>query len=442
MSKQYLPEGETIYSVYREAFNFLRMCDESQFNMTSIDAISEAPRAVSDLISTVGSVGYSQIRGKSKGEPELLGVCTEFFKNDRRIECAAENVSLNWHITDCIEKTYKHLRLLRDGKKVLVPTPTFGYYFEQLASSDISFETIATRPENGFLLDRESLEEAIINSGAKVLLLCYPNNPTGVVMTQENAEMIAEIARIHDIFIISDEAFVRNNLTEKKHVSIASIPGMLERSLTITSSAKSVGIPYGARLGFCVGPEAIVTQFAELGGFPPRQFQMAIAESLKDNEENLSYSEENKAKYFSNINLVKEKLVTINQIFGHQLEEEKSYVRPYIETPETGGPYLLDFSALRGKNYKGKTLSTGLDIAKWLLNEASVGVVPGECFCFDENDMLVRIAVSLPAEEIVRAFDSITSVVQTIQNPPKVSAEAIETVKFSGSTNLGVELDH
>ncbi|MES2961902.1 MAG: pyridoxal phosphate-dependent aminotransferase [Pseudomonadota bacterium] len=409
-------------STNQEAFSFLESCIGATFDLTSVDAISLAPEKVATLFSQ-SKIEELQYRGRSNGDPKLLSQCANFFQRFG-IDCNEKNVSLTQHILHAIEKSYSILKL---DKKILIPTPTFGYYFVQLQESGYDFETIPTRKEDNFLLNPIDLEEAIVRTGSKVLLLCNPNNPIGSVMTRERAELIADVAKRHNIFVISDEAFLQNTIYENTHFPIASIDGMLEKSLTLTSITKSFGVGT-LRTGFCVGPEHIVKRFAELGGFPTETTQNAIAAALEDSIENQSYHAENRQKYLHHIEFTKSKIAQLNQRFGEIFGEEKpgidAYVKPYIEIPETGGPYILDFSGLRGKIHNGKVMETGLDAAKWLLENASVGTVPGECFFLDEKEMVVRIAISRPTEELDLAFNSAIEATSAIQNP-LIAQEAI-----------------
>ncbi len=106
----------------------------------------------------------------------------------------------------------------------------------------------------------------------------------------------------------------------------------------------------------------------------------------------------------------------LNQKFSYQFGEEKIYVKPFITNPDSTNVYLLDFSGLRGKEYNNKPMDKGLDVAEWLLEEALIGTVPGECFFFDEKEMLLRVALNHTSREFEMAFDSAIEAVKKIQN--------------------------
>lgn len=228
------------------------------------------------------------------------------------------------------------------------------------------------------------------------------------------------MAMQNDVFVISDEVFIGNSLSQKRHFPIAAVPGMLDQSITFSNITKMMGAPI--RTSFCVGNEELVGVFAKLGGYPKID-QMVIAAALEDSKENQDFFEENRQKYLGNIALIKSKSAELNQKFCEIFDEEKlgeeAFAKPYIESPEAGNVYLLDFSGLRGKIYKGKKIESDVDVAQWLLNEASVGVVPGGCFMFEPEEILVRIALGHQPETLARAFDQMKLAAEKICNYPK-----------------------
>jgi aspartate/methionine/tyrosine aminotransferase len=335
------------------------------------------------------------------------------------INCNTTNISFYPSVLPLVKDSYRFLNIT----KILVPIPTFGYYFQQLHEEGVTPYLLPTRKEDGFLLDPEKLEFQANLTGAKALLLCYPNNPTGVVMSEENAEAIADVVKRRNLFVISDEALLRNRLSPtKKHFPIAAVNGMLDRSLTITSPAKSMGLP--TRMAFCVGSEKLMNRLAQSSvGYSFRDQQIVTA-AIEDNEENRVYLEEDRKAYLENIDLVKERSRQLNNRFSKVFGERSdgaAYVKPFIADPEATNVYLLDFSGLKGKIHQSRPLSTGLDIAEWLLKEASVATAPGETFAFDPNEMLVRITLNKDKKVLSQAFDNMEKaskmVTQALEHP-------------------------
>jgi aspartate aminotransferase len=436
---------EIVYPFYNDAFSFLASCSQSRFDFTSAESLHPKktgvmlPRPIIESLRFTDDFDdFVEYHGVSRGEEETLSECVNFF-NKFGIRCSTENISLTNHILSSLPTVYGSLKLSQSNK-LLIIGPTFGPYFQQLKARDIGFETLITRAEDGFLPSSEELEKALTESGAKVILLCYPNNPTGSVMTEECARNIARIAMERNIFVISDEAFLNNSLSEKRHFPIAAVEGMLDHSFTITSAAKSV-FAAGRKNAFCVSSPEMVAIFERLGGYPSKQDQRAMTAAIADTPENREYLENCRQYYLENIEIVKAKIAELNQQFSVQFGEEKTYVKPLIENPDATNVYLLDFSGLRGKGFAGRPMNTGLDAAKWLLKEASIGTVPGECFAFDEREMLVRIALNQPSQELVLAFDSAISAAHKIQNQPNLvletSSDVIRVEEKSQSNQQG-----
>jgi aspartate/methionine/tyrosine aminotransferase len=428
----------------RPAFQFLPKCSDSKFDFTSAEAIHPKngilpPRKALNLMKGGAQEdepfdfdSFSEVHGTSKGEDFLISECKNFFKR-QGIACQTENISLTSNILSALKEVLITV-VPADSRKILVPTPTFGYYFQQFKDLKIEAETLPTLAENGFLPNPAELEEALIRSGAKVLLLCYPNNPTGAVMTEECAHAIAEIAHKHDVFVISDEAFLNNSLSEKKHFPIAAVEGMLDRSFTVTSIAKSMFI--GQKTGFCVSRPEIADSFALLGGYPTKHSQKIIAAAIEDSPENQEYLEKCRQHYLGNIGLVEKKLSELNTAFCAQFAEEKTYTKPLFSMPDATNVYLLDFSGLRGKKYGEKTLETGLDIAEWLLKEVSIGTVPGECFLFNDSEMLVRMALNDSPQKIEMAFNALIEKVPTISQPLQFQTPSSSPAAAIAETSL------
>lgn len=416
------------YSIYPEAFDFLSSSQEAEFDMTSAEPLHPRrcqilpPEKVLKLVKGGGDEfdfdDVTEVRGTSRGETATLEKCVEFFRR-HRINCNLENVSLSYDILSALSHVYKGLGLPGGRKKILVPTPTFGYYFKQFQEDNISFTTLPTRAENNFLPDIEELRKAIIDSGASVILLCYPNNPTGSIMTEECAVRISRIAKELGVFVISDEAFLNNSLSENRHFSYAAVEGALENSFTITSPAKSIFA--SSKTGFCVGNQDIINSFEKLGGYPTKHSQKITAAAIDDNEENSEYLHQCRQYYLNNINVIKTKSAELNKVFCDQFSEEKIYVKPFIPDPDATNVYLMEFSGLRGKEYGGRILNTGLDVAKWLLNESAIRTVPGECYIFDETEMLVRVTLNRPPQEFELAFNKMVVAAASIQKSPERS---------------------
>ncbi len=175
--------------------------------------------------------------------------------------------------------------MLDPGDEVLIPQPSYVSYLPCAYMADGVPVVIELKEENEFKLTREELERAITPK-TKILVLPFPNNPTGAVMTKEELEPIAEVVREHDLFVISDEIY--SELTyDHEHVSIAALPGMKERTIVINGFSKSYAMT-GWRLGYACGPEPIISQMIKLHQFAimcaPTNSQYAAVSALRNGD--------------------------------------------------------------------------------------------------------------------------------------------------------------
>lgn len=175
--------------------------------------------------------------------------------------------------------------MLDPGDEVLIPQPCYVSYDPCATLAGGVPVAIPLKNENEFKLTKEELEAAITPK-TKILVMPFPNNPTGAIMTKEELEPIAEVVREHDLFVLSDEIY--SELTYKgKHTSIASLPGMRERTLVINGFSKSFAMT-GWRLGYVCGPAVIIEQMLKIHQFAimcaPTNSQYAAVEALRNCE--------------------------------------------------------------------------------------------------------------------------------------------------------------
>lgn len=178
--------------------------------------------------------------------------------------------------------------MLNPGDEVLIPQPSFVSYLPCAVLADGVPKIIELKGENEFRLTKEELLEAITDK-TKLLVLPFPNNPTGAVMRREDLEAIAEVIIEKDIFVLSDEIY--SELTyDVEHVSIASLPGMRERTVTMNGFSKAYAMT-GWRLGYACGPEEIIHQMTKVHQFAimcaPTNSQYAAVEALRNGDEDI-----------------------------------------------------------------------------------------------------------------------------------------------------------
>ena len=179
--------------------------------------------------------------------------------------------------------------LVSEGDEVLIPEPCFVCYSPITEMARGVPVPIVTRVEDNFRLTAEQLRAAI-TPRTKLLILPFPNNPTGAVMRREHLEEIAEVLRGTNIMILSDEIYSELTYDDQRHVSIASIDGMKERTIVVNGFSKSFSMT-GWRLGYAMGPAPVIKQMTKLHQYAimcaPSTAQYAAIEALRNGDEDI-----------------------------------------------------------------------------------------------------------------------------------------------------------
>ena len=252
--------------------------------------------------------------------------------------------------------------IINAGDEVIIPQPAYVSYEPCTILAGAKPVIINLKAENEFRLTAEELENAITDK-TKVLILPFPNNPTGAIMEREDLEKIAEVIKKHDIYVMSDEIY--SELTYKgEHVSIASIEGMQERTILINGFSKAYAMT-GWRLGYACGPEPIIKQMTKIHQFAlmcaPTTSQYAAVEALRNGDDDVkmmrqAYNQRRRflLNAFKEMNLecfepfgafyvfpcIKEFGMTSEEFATRFLEEEKVAAVPGNAFGESGEGYL------------------------------------------------------------------------------------------------------
>lgn len=183
--------------------------------------------------------------------------------------------------------------MINPGEEVIIPQPSYVSYEPCAVLADAVPVIIDLKAENEFRLTAEELREAITEK-TKVLILPFPNNPTGAIMERRDLEAIAEVILEKDIFVISDEIYAELSY-KGDHVSIVNIPGMQERTVLINGFSKAYAMT-GWRLGYACGPQAIIEQMIKIHQFAimcaPTTSQYAAVEALRNGDDDVAMMRE------------------------------------------------------------------------------------------------------------------------------------------------------
>ena len=264
--------------------------------------------------------------------------------------------------------------MLNPGDEVLVPQPCYVSYVPCVELADGVPVPINLKAENEFRLTKEELLESITEK-TKILVLPFPNNPTGAVMEREDLEAIAEVIREKDIFVLTDEIYAELTYTGKNHVSIASLPGMKERTIVINGFSKSHAMT-GWRLGYCCGPREIIEQMVKIHQFAimcaPTNSQYAAVAALRDCDEEVA-----------------------------KMREAYNQRRRFLmhSFQEMGLPCFEPFGAFYVFPCIKEFGMTSEEFATRLLEEERVAVVPGDAFG-DCGEGFLRISYAYSLEDL------------------------------------------
>jgi len=179
--------------------------------------------------------------------------------------------------------------MINPGDEVLIPQPSYVSYEPTAIMAGGTPVIINLKEENQFRLTPQELEAAITPK-TKILVLPYPNNPTGAIMEREDLEAIAPVIEKHDLYVLSDEIYGELTYGDKKHVSIAALPGMKERTILVNGFSKAYAMT-GWRLGYACGPDKIIEQMIKIHQYcimcAPTTSQYAAVEALKNGDEDV-----------------------------------------------------------------------------------------------------------------------------------------------------------
>ena len=278
--------------------------------------------------------------------------------------------------------------MLDPGDEVLIPQPSYVSYEPCTILAGGVPVPINLKNENEFRLTAQELEDAVTEK-TKVLILPFPNNPTGAIMEKKDLEAIAEVIKKHDLYVMSDEIYAE--LTYKdKHVSIASLPGMYERTILINGFSKAYAMT-GWRLGYACGPNEIIEQRTKIHQFAimcaPTTSQYAAVNALKNGDEDVKQMREayNQRRRFL-MHSFKEMGLQCFEPYG------AFYVFPCIK--EFG--------------------MTSDEFATRFLEEEKVAVVPGTAFG-DCGEGFLRISYAYSLENLKVAIDKLKNFVERLR---------------------------
>lgn len=267
--------------------------------------------------------------------------------------------------------------MLDPGDEVLIPQPSYVSYVPCTILAGGVPVVIELEEKDQFRLTREKLLEKITPK-TKILILPFPNNPTGAIMEKEDLEAVAQVVKEKDLFVISDEIYAELTY-KKKHVTIASLPGMRERTVLINGFSKAYAMT-GWRIGYACAPEQILKQMLKIHQYAimcaPTTSQYAAVEAIKNGDSDI---EEMKRSY--------------NERRKYLLGEFRSLGMDCFEP--YGAFYMFPCIKRFGM--------TSEEFATRLLREEKIAIVPGTAFG-DCGEGYLRVSYAYSMEDLKRAI--------------------------------------
>lgn len=322
-----------------------------------------------------GRTHYANLRG----ELYLREAVARKLKRENGIDVSPEDVLITIGAQAAMMSTMA--AVLDPGDEVIIPTPCYGAYPNQCKIFGMKPVYVRCDPSDGFAVKASAIEAAMTDR-TRCIVLNTPNNPTGAVISRTDLEGIAELAKSHDLLVISDECYERF-LYGGVHTSIASLPGMADRAVTVGSSSKTYSMT-GWRLGYMASPSWLTPYAAKAhlelttcaANFPQRGYAAALDEADDD------------------VRAMVTEYAARREIMARYLREMPGLS---FTMPE-GAFYFLPSVAGTGM--------TATEFCTFALKEAGVATVPGEAF---EAPGHVRFAYCKPQDYIRDAMESLKS---------------------------------
>ena len=315
--------------------------------------------------------GYTQYTG-NRGLPQLLELISRYLKERFGLEYDPKHILITVGGSEAIDLALR--ACVEQGDEILIPDPAYVSYSPLVTMSDGVPVHVECHEEDNFVLKPEYLEKAITPK-TKAIILTYPNNPTGAIMTQEELEAIAKVLIKHDLLVITDEIYAELTYG-RKHASIASLPGMKERTVYIGGFSKAFAMT-GWRLGFACAPAEVDDAMFKIHQYgmlcAPIMSQYAAIEALKDGlSDGFATVEEMRDSYDKRRKFV---LHSLQEIGLHCFEPQGAFYA---------------FPSTKNAGMDGESFANGLLAAE------KVAVVPGNAFGqFGQNNVRISYATSM-----------------------------------------------
>ncbi len=320
------------------------------------------------------------------GIGELRGEISAYMKRRFDLDYRTEEVFVTVGGSEAIDVAVRSL--INPGDEVIIPTPSFVCYEPIARMAGAKAVILETRLEDNFKITPERLK-SLITPKTKLLVLPYPNNPTGAIMTREELSAIAEVLRGTNVLVLSDEIYAELTFG-RRHTSIANIPDMWERTVIVSGFSKAYAMT-GWRMGYICAPEALLREMLKLHQYAimcaPTVSQFAAIEALKNGDGDIEYM---KAEYNRRRAFIYDGLRSIG-----------------LDTFEPEGAFYI-FPRVGGFGLSSE------EFCERLLYEEKCAIVPGTAFG-NSGEGFARISYAYSVKHITDALEKIESFVKKLK---------------------------
>ena len=372
----------------REGIDIISFAQGEPDYKTPENISQEAIKAIND-----GNTLYTDVPGTL----EIREAVAEKFYRENGIDYKSSQVMVSNGGKQALYILFR--TICEPGDEILIPTPCYVSYEEQIKLTGAVPIFSPTSEENNFRLIKKDLESHI-SSKTKAIIINTPNNPSGAICDKEELLQIANLAVSQNIFVVTDEVYEHLLYEGKKHVSIASFNSAIkELSITINSASKTYAMT-GWRIGYVGGPEDVISGMIKLQGHVSGNVstisQKAAVEALNGPQDSIG-------KMLDSYTKRRELMVgRINAIPGLTCKK-----------PDGAFYTFTNICNLYGKEWSEGVIRNDLDVATFFLKEAYVAVVPGSAFRYPGY---VRFVFAKSEEDISNGLDRIEKAIRKLQD--------------------------
>ena len=354
----------------------------------------DTPEHIKEAAKKALDEGFTKYTPAS-GTAELKEAICNKFKNDNNLDYSPAEIIVSCGAKHSIYNVI--MTLCSEGDEVVLPSPYWVSYPEVIKATGAKPVILQTTQENNFKLSQAQLEE-VITPKTKLLILNSPSNPTGMLYTKEELEVLSKILVKKGVFCISDEIYEEIIYDGEKHISIASL-GEAIKDLTIVINGVSKAYSMtGWRIGYAAGRKDIIKAMSNLQSHstsnPTSIAQKAALAALTGSQEPIQIM-----------------LAEFKKRRDYMIERLNSIKR--ISCLKTQGAFYVfpDISELFGKSFNGKIITDSMSFTELLLNEAKIAVVPGVAFGSDKN---LRLSYAISMDNIKKGLDRMDEFLQKV----------------------------